>query len=71
MGRLVIAAALLCVAGCQSDRGSLLYPKPGRADDPRLTIAEQEQRGRERYGIVEDSGLSPKTFIDRPGTTGR
>jgi hypothetical protein len=72
MVRILLLGAILTVTGCQSGGGSLLYPPPGRADDPRYSIAEQHVRGRERYAIVEDrTGLAPYGFIDRPGPTGR
>lgn len=72
MKRPLLIAALLIAVGCQSDKGSLFYRKPGRADDPMLSIEEQERRGRERLSNVEDNGdLTPKVYIDRPGTTGR
>ena len=72
MKRPLLIAALLLVIGCQSDKGSLFYRKPDRADDPMYSIEEQERRGRERLSTVEDySELTPKVYIDRPGTTGR
>jgi hypothetical protein len=62
---------ILTAGGCQSSQDSLLYRKGGRADDPRYSIAEQERRGRERLAIIEDGQLTPKTYVDRPGVTGR
>lgn len=72
MVRILLLGAILTVTGCQSSGGGLGYPSPGRADDPRYSIAEQQSRGRERYAIVEDrTGLAPDAYVDRPGTTGR
>ena len=58
-------------AGCESTRGPLSSKGMGRADDPRLNTAEQQVRGRERYSYVEDTNLTPRTFIDRPSVAGR
>jgi hypothetical protein len=72
MTRVVVVALLLAAAGCQSNRGGLLYRKPDRADDPMFSIEEQQRRGRDRLAVVEDTtNLVPKTYVDRPGTTGR
>ena len=60
------------VTGCQCGCGGLAYSNSDRADDPRYSIEEQQRRGRERLALVEDSdGLTPKTYVDRPGVTGR
>lgn len=71
MRQSLLIALILTAGGCQGQRGNLLYRQTGRADDPMYSISEQERRGRERLAVVEDSGLTPKTFVDRPGTTGR
>lgn len=70
MYRLVLIGLLFTI-GCQSDRGSLFYRKPSRVDDPTLSIDEQQRRGRERYSYIEDGSLTPRAYVDRPGTTGR
>jgi len=69
MRRLVPLGLLFALAGCRSDSGSLGYRKPSRADDPMLSIQEQQSRGRERYSYIEDDRLSPKTGVDRPDPT--
>lgn len=72
MVRILLLVAILTMTGCQSSGSGLGYPPPGRADDPRYSIAEQHVRGRERYAIAEDrTGLAPDVFINRPGPTGR
>lgn len=67
-----VVFGVLVLAGCQGyDRPRELRGRP-RPDDPRLTIAEQEERGRARYAIPEDDfRRSPDAFIDRPSPTGR
>ena len=62
----------LALAGCKTyDRPRELRGKP-RPDDPRLSIEEQQSRGRGRYAIPEDDRREgPKGFIDRPSPTGR
>lgn len=70
MVRILLLVAILTMSGCQSSGGGLGYPPPGRADDPRYSIAEQHARGRERLAIAEDrTGLAPDVFISRPGPT--
>jgi hypothetical protein len=70
MNRIALAGMLL-LAGCQHVAGPF-QPKTQRVDDPVLTIDEQQRRGRQQLALPEDQGsLLPKTYIDRPGTTGR
>jgi hypothetical protein len=69
MRRLVALGLLFALAGCQNNGGSLGYRKPSRADDPMLSIPEQQARGRERYSYVEDNRLSPRAGVDRPDPT--
>jgi len=71
MKRILLFGLFLTAVGCQSDRGGLLYRQPGRADDPMYSIDEQQRRGRERLAVIEDTNLTPKTYVDRPGVTGR
>lgn len=64
-------AGMLLLAGCQHVKGPL-QARPQRVDDPILTIDEQQRRGRDQLALPEDqSSLTPKTYIDRPGPTGR
>jgi hypothetical protein len=70
MLRILLFGAILTTTGCQSSRGDLLYRQPGRSDDPRFSIAEQERRGRARLGVIEDdSRIGPKVFVDRPDSS--
>jgi hypothetical protein len=69
MRRLCFLGLVLALTGCQNNSGSLGYRKSGRVDDPMLSIAEQESRGRLRYSYIEDDRLSPKTGVDRPDPT--
>jgi hypothetical protein len=40
-------------------------------DDPRLSIAEQHQRGRDRLALPEDDvNIAPRTYTDRPDPHG-
>lgn len=69
MRRVHLLGLLVALAGCQSTTGPLGYKKPGRVDDPMLSIPEQESRGRLRYSYVEDSRLTPRAGVDRPDPT--
>lgn len=70
MSRLCLIGILL-LAGCRG----LVGPRdrrdtPEQVDDPRLTIQEQERRGRDRLALPESSGdLVPRinTFPNRSG----
>jgi hypothetical protein len=59
---------LLLLAGCQG----LVGPRqralqPERIDDPRLTIPEQEARGRDRLGTPQASWeAGPRTYAEQP-----
>jgi hypothetical protein len=48
---------ILLLAGCQNIVGPF-QRTPARVDDPSLTIAEQQQRARERLALPDDSGLT-------------
>jgi hypothetical protein len=68
----IILIGILCVAGCQNVLGPFAPRDPARVDDPRLPIAEQERRGRDRYALPEGSPyLAPPTFVERLGPNGR
>jgi hypothetical protein len=62
---------LLLFTGCRSTSGPLGYQQSSRVDDPRLSIAEQQSRGRLRYSYIEDDRLAPKAYVDRPDPVGR
>jgi hypothetical protein len=71
MRRTLLMAALL-VAGCHNTVGPFAPRKPMRVDDPCVSIAEQERRGRDRLAIPEDDrNLAPRIYVDRPGPEGR
>jgi hypothetical protein len=76
--KLVVAVPLFLAAlGCTRYAGPLAVRQMGPANAPapgggRYTIPEQEQRGRERYTILEDDiRIGPKAYADRPSPTGR
>ena len=61
----------LLVAGCGSINGPFAARKPLRVDDPHVTIYEQQQRGRDRLALPEESKLvAPQSYGDfaRPGS---
>jgi hypothetical protein len=70
MSRLCLLSILL-LAGCQSIIGPReRRDNPQQVDDPRLSIQEQERRGRDRLALPESSGdLVPRTntFPNRNG----
>lgn len=70
---LLLSVAVVSVAGCHS----ILGPRsPQHVDDPLVSTAEQERRGRQQLAIPEDAPsdplkLTPRTYTDRPGPHGR
>jgi hypothetical protein len=70
MNRLLLVG-LLCLAGCRGVVGPFSQREPERVDDPRISIAEQKARGRDRLAIPDDSSLAPKTGITPPSMIGR
>lgn len=73
MRRLVIFACLFAAAaaGCQNLAGPVQARRMGPAESPYYSKDEWLQRDRQRTTRVEDGGLMPKTFVDRPSPTGR
>jgi hypothetical protein len=70
--RYAILLGALLLAGCQNTVGPFAPREPQRVDDPLLSIPEQQQRGRDRLSLPEDErGVSPRTFMERPGPHGR
>jgi hypothetical protein len=53
--RRILILGILCLAGCQNVSGPFAPRSPERVDDPRLSISEQESRGRDRWAIPEES----------------
>jgi hypothetical protein len=71
MRRLFLLSALL-VMGCQSVVGPFSHREPQRVDDPRLSISEQERRGRDRLEYQEiEPNVLPRTYAELPGPHGR
>ena len=55
--RHILILGMLCLAGCESTIGPFAPRSPQSVTDPRLSIAEQESRGRDRYAIPVESPL--------------
>jgi hypothetical protein len=55
MRRILLLGILFCLAGCQNINGPFMPRPKERVDDPRLSIAEQEMRARDRYAIPDNS----------------
>jgi hypothetical protein len=63
--RRIIMLGILLLAGCEGITG----PRAHRfnttpIDDPRLTIAEQEQRGRDRLALPDNTSVLPRALND-------
>ena len=73
MCRTVLLGVLLLLTGCQGVVGPRQRRcQPEVADDPRLSIREQEARGRELLALPEQSwNVAPRTFAEQPGYHGR
>jgi hypothetical protein len=73
MCRTVLLGVLFLSAGCQGVVGPRQrLAQPAVADDPRLTIPEQESRGRALLALPEPSwNVAPRTFAEQPGYQGR
>ena len=71
MRRLFLLSALL-VMGCQSVVGPFSHREPLRVDDPRVTIADLERRGRARLSYQEiEPDVLPRTYAELPGPHSR
>jgi len=72
MRRLFLLGVLL-LASCQNVLGPLQPRRPERVDDPLLSINQQEQRGRDRLSLPDDSPSVGPTGggLVRPGENGR
>jgi hypothetical protein len=53
--RRILLLGILCLAGCQNYSGPFAPRSPARIDDPRLSIGEQECRGRDRWAMPDES----------------
>ena len=73
MHRILLVALLLTCAGlgCQSLVGPFQRRcQKDRIDDPRLTIEEQERRGRDRLANPEGRDVGPPTGFEAPAVRG-
>lgn len=67
---LLLGVLLLC--GCQGVRGPFQPRDGSRIDDPRLPIAEQERRARDRLALPDDtSNIAPRSGVVPPSVLGR
>lgn len=73
--RCILFAVLLPVlAGCQGVRGPFQRSQPPRVDPrlpngERLSISEQESRGRDRLALPDTArSAGPETYMEPPGT---
>ena len=55
MKRLFLVGALIALSGCQNIVGPFRPKSPQRADDPSVTINEQQRRARDRYPLPDES----------------
>jgi hypothetical protein len=71
MRRVLLLAAFLLI-GCRTTTGPFAHRDPQRVDDPRLSIPEQEQRGRDRLSYQEiEPNVLPRTYAELPGPHSR
>jgi hypothetical protein len=69
--RRLLLLAVLALCGCQGVVGPFgRGPIPDRVDDPRLTIAEQERKGRDRLAYPDEAPTveAPRSALDPPQT---
>lgn len=72
MRRIALLLLILTVAGCKNTTGPLASRQRDQRPDPLYNSEEQQRWARERYPYYNDNvNVGPKTFNDRPGTTGR
>ena len=65
--RKLFCLGVLMLAGCQNVYGPFQARPPQQVDDPRMSIAEQESRGRDRLALPDDfSGLAPRSGAQLP-----
>jgi hypothetical protein len=71
--RRIVLVGLCVLAGCQGIQGPRQRQcRPELIDDPRLSIAEQEKRGRDRLPYPEPSmNVGPRTYAEFPEYRGR
>ncbi len=70
--RRILVLGVLCLAGCQNTLGPFAPRTPQRVDDPYLSIPEQQQRGRDRLALPDDSKfVAPRSGVELLGPSGR
>jgi hypothetical protein len=71
--RRIVLVGLFLVAGCQGIQGPMARRcRPELVDDPKISITEQEQRGRDRLALPEPSmNVAPRTYAEFPEYRGR
>lgn len=70
--RRLLLLGLFLLTGCRIVGPFEHNRNPARVDDPRLSIPEQEQRGRDRMSLPEfNPNFAPPTGTDFPGVHGR
>jgi hypothetical protein len=65
--RKLLLLAVLALAGCQNVAGPFAARPPQRVDDPRLSIPEQQYRGRDRYALPDETSGAPPSGATIPG----
>jgi hypothetical protein len=64
MRRLLVLGILL-FAGCQNVAGPFQHRPPERVDDPLFSISEQQQRGRDRLALPDESrSVGPSSGVE-------
>jgi hypothetical protein len=71
--RRIVWVGLFVLAGCQGIQGPLQRRcRPELIDDPRVSVSEQEMRGRDRLALPEPSmNVAPRTYAEFPEYKGR
>ncbi len=69
--RRLLLFSLLFLASCKGTTGPFANKqRDDKPDDPLFTIEEQQRRGRDRYALPEDNGMTPNTLTNRYGPYG-
>jgi hypothetical protein len=66
---ILLLGIMFCLVGCQNVNGPFMPRPPGRVDDPRLSLTEQQSRARDRYAIPDNTpGVGPQSgnLLPRP-----
>jgi hypothetical protein len=62
-------SVVLLLTGCQAVGPRERRTIPGVVDDPRLTISDQERKGRDRLAFPDTSPTAgPRTYFESPWT---